>query len=902
MIEHHRVWIRSVSCAVSVLALVTAQHAAAQDPAAPAPTPPRSTTSNSSPVPEVVITGTQLRGVAPVGSRVIALSPEQMQQTGMATTADILKTIPQITSLGPTEGTIGTNVNSATLNTTRANGVNLRGLGSQATLTLIDGRRAPPGGIAGQLFDASVIPAIALERIEVVADGASATYGSDAVAGVVNLILRKDFEGAEVRGRYGLADNYNEQQLSGIVGQRWEGGSVMAAAEYYRHSSLQQEDRSELFPCDLTSFGGVNSCSFNASPGNVTDPSTGTRYGLPSGSGVGLTPADLSTTPNRRQNYVGNDVLPQTERWNVVSRFDQEISSDLAFWASGYYTRRVSTQRSGPITIGSATPVPSSNPFFIPFFAGQTQEVVEYSLYDDYGPAIGRSIEKSYQIAAGLDYNFADTWRASFYGSHGITDGSSNTFGSLNTALLTAALADSNPATALNPFGSGGNNTYDQVAALVSFFKPTGHYKVDLLNLKADGELFTLPGGPVRLAVGSEFHHDYYLNEAFENGSTASLSDVNLFGHADSGRNVWSGFAEANVPIVGDDNAMPGLMRLEFNAAVRYDHYSDVGSTTNPKFAMRYDPVDGLSLRASYGTSFRAPTLSDANPASTATVFQLPNFGPFGNVLEQVGGNAGVKPETATTWSVGAKVSPPDSGFNASVDYFNIDYRNVIDTAPVFSPQVFTDPGYAPFVILNPTVAQVNALYALPWAPPPIIAATDVDAIVDARRNNIGRFVLDGLDFSADYQFALGGGTLQTGFTGTYLFTYKRAFAPGATPVDRLNRVNFPIKFRARANVGWSNEQFNAIAFLNYVNSYQNTIGTIAPNQPVGSYTTVDLSLGYNLGMTGGLLSDVGVSVNVLNVFDANPPFAAVSPTQVYDSTIANPIGRMIAFTVRKGF
>lgn len=883
---------RSAMVAGSVIALATAQHAVAQD----------ESEADTARGDDIIVTGTQLRGVAPVGSSMIGVDRTQMLETGLATTADILKTVPQVSSLGPGEATLGTNVNSATLNTTRANGLNLRGLGSQATLTLLDGRRVPPSGIAGQLFDASAIPAIALQRVDIVADGASATYGSDAVAGVANLILRSGFDGLEMSGRYGLADDYSEYQISGIFGSDWGSGSVMVSGDYYWHSRLRKEDRADLFPCDLTPFGGVNGCTFSGSPGNVTDPNTGIRYGLPGGSGEGLTPGDLSATPNYGDSVTGYDLLPETERWTVIGKLEQDITPDVKAWFSGFLSKRKINQRSGPLMMSSATPVPSSNPWFIDFGGGATSQVVEYSFYDDYGATWSYATEQVYQLAAGLDWDVGGDWRISAHASHGETEAESPAYSLINNGLLLQALADPNPATSLNVYGSGGNNTRAQVESFLGFFKPTGLYQIDLVNVKADGPLFSTGGGEVRLAVGGEYHHDYYLNQAFENISTPSLNQINLFGDADSSRDVWSAFAEVNVPLVGDGNARPGLNRLELNAAVRYDSYSDAGETTNPKFGVRYDPVDGVSFNASYGTSFRAPTLSDSNPASTATVFSLPNFGPFGNVIEYVGGNANLSPEEATTWSVGVQIDPPNTGFRASLNYFNIDYRGLIDTAPVFSPQAFTDPGYAPFVIFNPTIEQVNAIYSLPWAPPPLIAAADVDIIVDARRNNIGQIRMDGLDFSANYEIPAGGGSIDLGVTGTYLFNYKKAVTFASPLLDQLNRVNSPLKFRGRANIGWRSESFSAILFANYTNAYENYVGTIAPVQDVDAYTTFDLNLSYSFRSDSAILSGTRVSVNALNLFDAEPPFAAVAPAQIYDSTVGNPLGRMISFSVHKAF
>ena len=168
------------------------------------------------------MTGSRIRGAQAVGSNVIALDQTAIAEEPVSSTADLLRRVPQVVSLGASRA--GGNAQNGAANITRGAGINLRGLGNKATLLLYDGRRFPAQGTQGQYTDPSVLPTIALERVEVIADGASAIYGSDAIAGVVNFILRKDFNGQEFRVRAGVTDDghYGEQQVSGIVGRRWD--------------------------------------------------------------------------------------------------------------------------------------------------------------------------------------------------------------------------------------------------------------------------------------------------------------------------------------------------------------------------------------------------------------------------------------------------------------------------------------------------------------------------------------------------------------------------------------------------------------------------------------------------------------------------------------------------------
>src|SRR4051794_9924016 len=183
-------------------------------------------------VEEIVVTGTSIRGVASAGSPSIALDHEAFVESGLATSSDLARSLPQVINLGADESRLG-GAQDGAANTTRVSGINLRGVGNEATLLLINGRRLAPAGVIKSLYDPNVIPAAALERMEVVVDGASAIYGSDAVAGVVNLITRKDFSGAETMLRYGSADGTDQIVASQNFGMTWDGGSVFGAFEHY---------------------------------------------------------------------------------------------------------------------------------------------------------------------------------------------------------------------------------------------------------------------------------------------------------------------------------------------------------------------------------------------------------------------------------------------------------------------------------------------------------------------------------------------------------------------------------------------------------------------------------------------------------------------------------------------
>ena len=234
---------------------------------------------------EVVVTGSRIRGVAPVGSPVVSLDRSAIEESGAATTSELIRDLPQVVGLGASE-TASAAQNGAA-NVTRGVSINLRGIGSNATLVLFGGRRMPPAGTQGQITDISVISGIALERVELVADGGSAIYGSDAVTGVLNLIPRRNFTGAEFALRFGAADGYTDWTLSQLLGTNCDGGHAMLAIERNQHSRCAALNATST-PRTCARAAASDFRSQQCTPGNIL---VGTvPYAIPQGSiGTGLT-------------------------------------------------------------------------------------------------------------------------------------------------------------------------------------------------------------------------------------------------------------------------------------------------------------------------------------------------------------------------------------------------------------------------------------------------------------------------------------------------------------------------------------------------------------------------------------------------------------------------------------
>ena len=628
---------------------------------------------------EVVVTGSRIRGIEPTGSPVLVVDREAIVLAGTTTTTDLLRKVPQIVGLGASE-TASAAQNGAA-NVTRASGVNLRGIGSNATLLLFDGRRLPPSGTQGQLTDASVVPAIALQRVEVVADGGSSIYGSDAVTGVVNLIPRSTFTGNESVVRFGVADSYDELQVAHIFGTSWGSGNLVIAGEYGDHSGLDGADR-DFYTTDLRARGGSDLRPTTCSPGNIVVG--GVSYIIPEGStGVGLTPQTVLPGTRRCDNLPRGHIMPEVTRGNVFLSGNQDITEQFSLYLQGLYSRREFELRdSGAV---SNLSVPRTNPFYFNPTGGTGNVTVQYDFANDFGLAVNPGTAESYQGTLGGRYRFGKDWQLDAYVSYGASDDEVRRTNNLNTTStgINARLANPDPQQAFNPFGSGSSNSAAVNDALSNGqFIIQGGTELTVYAVQADGPVFDLPGGSVRLAVGAEYR-DEELNSLLQSGST--VAPVVVPGY--SSRSVKAVFGEVFVPLVGADNAVAGAQRLDLSISARFEEYSDFGNTSNPKVGLVWGPIPSLLVRGSWGTSFRAPGLAENDPRSGG-------YGLYGDNLPCpiaippattcfgigiAGGNPDLDPEDATTWSLGLEFTPESiAGLRAGITYYDIDYQNQI--------------------------------------------------------------------------------------------------------------------------------------------------------------------------------------------------------------------------------
>ncbi|MEN2789156.1 TonB-dependent receptor [Sphingomonas oligophenolica] len=826
---------------------------------------------------DIIVTGTSIRGVPPVGSNLISVSRDDIKTIGAATTPDLLATVPQLNSF-----------NSAP----RANNggagsfaPGLRSLPPAATLVLMNGHRLVAGGANETNPDYPLIPDLAIERVEIVADGASSIYGSDAVAGVVNFVTRKSASGVEANVRYGMADNYHSFSASGLIGHDWGSGSVLLAYQYAENSNIRGGDRDYRVQ-DFRPYGGVDTRATACPSPNVVVGAT-----------VYAAPALAPNTINHCDNGAVADLFPSSRVHSAFLTAHQGLGAHVTVWGDLLYSDRKDIVRSAPPVQGVT--IFSSNPFFrAPPGSGATVETVYFRpdnlfgadhLNNTYHTKVGNS-------SAGVDVRLPRDLKLSVYGTY---DWATNDafLPSISPVALAVAGFGTTAATALDPFGSG---TSPAVTAAITN-NPTAvtiQQRTKLAAVKLDGPLADLPGGQLKIAVGAEYRRETFQQRGFV-GTTPVPENL--------GRNIYSLYGEIFVPIFGAGNEVPLLHRLSLSLSGRYDHYSDFGSTTNPKVGLTWDPVEGVTFRGTYGRSFRAPGLRDVgatvgayyyDAATAAVLARDPTRGAAQvNTVYLLGGNRNLQPEKARTYSLGVDLQPRFlPNLRASMTFYDINFTNVIGTPP--TSLIFTDPTFASVVYRNPTAAQLASLLAIAV---PVNLPTPLPAIgnlLDERRGNFGVRKTNGLDFDVNYRHPTGFGSLFADVAGNYILKFDTQLSPSA-PVSNGLRLGVP-RTTLRGTLGLTAGPISAAAFVNYRDGITNAFNTPTGTSVYSahSYTTVDLRVAVTLPNTG-LASGTQLSLQINDLLDQTPPFF---PATDGIGGNYNPIGRFVALNLRKTF
>ncbi len=869
---------------------------------------------------DIVVTGSNIRGAANPTAPVTTIDRRDIERSGRTSIAAVLQTLPQNFGGQGTQESLITGVDRSGTNPTLSSSPDLRGLGTDATLTLVNGRRVSGSGGSGDFVDVSMLPLAAVERIEVLTDGASALYGADAVGGVVNIILRSDFDGSEAQLTGGSATEggLGHLQLSETLGKSWGSGHALLAYEYDSIGRLPAADRTATRSDDLRPLGGSDWRSYYAAPGTLlaSDPVTGAitpAFAVPSSPDGHPSASAFLPGENLQNANSDQDIAPREQRHALYVTASQTLSTGFDVYAEGRFAQRRFDYRGPAYT--SALLVTPANPAYVSPTASP-YELVAYSFDADIGPqrVDGRVTQASGTL--GTKITPGRGWQIDLYGTYGFEHSRVHYSNLVNETLLSEALGNipDDPATGFstatdgffNPFGGGHANS----AAVLDFISQgysTNRIRSTLgtVNVKADGPLFDLPGGPVKMAVGGEFRRDGLASGGvdFSSGTTPS-PDPDASAH----REVTAVFAELEVPLVGPANALPLVERLDLSLAARYERYSDFGSTTNPKVGLAWSPLTGVTWRASWGTSFRAPSLPELNDPSQVVPLSLPNqAGGSSPVLFLLGGNPALRPERATSLSLGTDITPAVApGLHLSLDFFRTRFtRRIGQPALQNILTALTDPSLSDFVqqlspATNPAdLARIQALLSSPGAlDPDSFPLTAYQAIVDGGEVNTTAVTVRGLDAALDYHLPLARGSLQVALSASYMLDYLQQETPTSPVEQRAGLVGYPSRLRARGSIDWSRGRFDADLAGNFVSREHDPTSLVHP--VVTAWFTLDGQIAYR--PQGRDVRGLSASLSVINLLDAHPPFADRATGYGYDAATATVAGRTVSLMLSERF
>jgi iron complex outermembrane receptor protein len=733
---------------------------------------------------EITVTGSRIKGARP-SSTVVTITPEQMRLAGQNNLGDVIRSIPQNFNGGQNPSVAfntGGGVNNT--NISGASSLNLRGLGPDATLVLLNGSRLPYDGVA-QAVDVSVIPTAAIERVEVLLDGASAIYGSDAVGGVANVMLKRDYDGAELSVRYGEASDggYVQNQYSGVVGKTWDGGAALLAGDSSGNTAVRARQRDYL-------------------------------------------------------NYLPHrdfTVYPELQQENVLLSGHQRLGEFAELTLDAFYTER---QQDMLFQVGSVMAQERDSTLW------GVAPALRFQLPADW----------SVRVQGALGENQIDIYQT--------------TFSPVNGASL----------------GTSGSRYFNESESA---------------GVEAEGPLLALPAGMLRMSVGGGYRRN--------NLEVLNLT-TGVKGTHGADRSRYA-YGEIDVPLVSASQDVAFVERLSLNGAVRYEDYDSLGDTTTPKFGINWNVVPGVEIKASWGKSFKVPTLYQQNAVRGLVLYPGTLFGATSGtpVMLSYGGAAGLQPERAEIITAGISLTPTPA-LSVDLGWFDIDYRDRVISPLPYTAQALNDASFADFVTHAPGVAEQNAMFAELGLPVGQFTANttgapynpaNILALLRNRYANAAAQRANGVDVMGRYTHELFGGSLVTSVSATWIESEQR-LTSRAPELQVAGVAFFMPKFKARLGMSWSRDVLTVASYVVHTGAVKDT--RVMPNVSGASMTTVDLVLDYQL--RAAFLGELGLNFAVTNLFNREPPYLrALSAVDVnYDSTNFSPLGRVMNATLTKRF
>jgi len=796
----------------------------------------------------VTVTGSNIKRTdAETASPVQVLTREDIEKTGKQSIQEVLR---GVTADG--QGSIPGSFSNGFASGSAA--VSLRGLGVNSTLVLVNGRRMTTYGLADDgsrtFVDLNSLPLEAVERIEVLKDGASAVYGADAVGGVVNVILRKNYTGASIGGSYGQT-GHSDGQTTRAFGSLGFGNidtdkyNVFFSVEASQQKNIWSKDRGFIGESDLRPYGYYDTT--NGAPriylGALT-PSTTSPWGVmrtpPAGTGTRVNviqcpPSQIDPTTNicRYNPLVEQEVQPEVDRLNFFGRGTLQFSPSLtAYVELGIFNSK--SKANGTLGSNNDTGVyrPSSDPTVPPLLvhglmtlpAGHpdnptgTDRTLAYRPFE-LGGRDHHTDNTVFRLVQGLQGN-AFGWDYDFGASYIKSRLKNENFGFVNYDAMQAALNNGTYRINLP------NTTAPSVLAAVSptlTTVPTSSVKS--LDIKASRELMNLPGGPLGVAVGAETRWESSDSPAVPGTDTASIVGLG-YSQFSASRRVQAIYGEVVAPVA---------KWLELTGAVRYDHYSDFGDSTTPKVGFKIKPIDQLAIRGTYSEAFRAPGPAEVGGSS----FGFTSVG----ILSQ--GNPEIKPEKAKSYTLGL-IAEPFPGTSATVDFWRIDRTNEIvqaDPAAISAGQCTTACDGSDAAHPN----RVNA-QGLPGTQANTFLYYDGDgnlSTVTGFYGNAAKTKTNGVDLELRHRMSLGEiGRLSAQLNWTHVNKFQRTGPDGVTydyagtqgPIVLSAGAGTP-KDRATLSLTWDRGPYALTGAMNYVGplSLVDHKGEVFPNNGDGT-------------------------------------------------------------------
>lgn len=854
------------------------------------------------------------------GVPVTVVTSEDIAATGVGT--DLLDVLTKSNPFFFGNSNIGSD--NGNISSGSTNGGSSVALRNRATLVLINGRRAavnPVVASGGANFvDVSLIPISAVERIEILSDGASATYGSDAVGGVVNLIMKTDFEGVEVGTRYGTSNNdgdYSEMSYYGVAGASIGDTSLTISTEYKHSDPLIQKDRPYARGLFRTpTYAGVVNIgndwyylnpSLNAPPRNVDlTPAQLIAQGVYQGP-LNQTGAqqffDLASYPT---------LLIEAQRRSFTAAVNHNINESTSLFADFLYTttNTVSILNAQPVS-GNVVGTNPNNPFAITVTA-RNRFVTFPRIYD--------TTNNATRAVVGLRGDLVGSWKYEIATNFNRTVSNYQNKNLIDAAAYTAAVNNGT----FNPFAR------QQATGVVEAMLGTQYRDYESTLNGADfrvyGELFDMPAGTVSVALGADTRDERldFVND--RNDQVGGWLNATPRLPYKAKQKTQAYFAEVRLPVFSPSYEVTGFHSLEVSLAGRQEIYDKVNKDPFvPKFSFLWQPInDQFAVRGSFSKSFTAPSLYDlTGPLSQGftagiNIFAYNAQGQNTNVQtgsrqyrSQSGSNPNLESSTSENWSVGFEWQPDGAleGLNVGLDWYDIQEENLISSISsslIVSSveQLGTASPYASLVRFG--VSAAGETYfgtGTPVSAPGQMSSRPSDTVwISNSIVNVAGYWQSGADLRVRYARDTGNMGLFSGqLTMSYINEYVIQSLPTSAPFDYADTFSgssvYP-RWRAFAQFGWSYKGFTAGLNATFIPSVTDVV---TPGEPkVDSYQAFDLRFGYDFseGVAEGTSIDVGIN-NVANKF---PPFIAGEGNQSADINTYDPIGRFYYASIKYKF